>query len=100
MRVIQIRHRSPQWLYASRRTVLASIFRDLNCPRARERSFDPVFDFGGSLAEICPCGGIVEEAVLVGAFGGPYDAGGGAGGVEASVRPVASVGAAELSVDF
>lgn len=58
-----------------------------------------VVNLGRALAQVGPFFGFLEEAVLVGLFGGPDDAGGGAGGVETGVRLVAFVRLAELPVD-
>ncbi len=58
-----------------------------------------IFHLGGTLAQIRPLFGMVQEAMLVGPLRSPYDAGGGSRRVESSMSLVAFVGFAELGVD-
>lgn len=59
-----------------------------------------ILDLGGALAQVGPGVGLLEEAILGGAFGAPDDAGRGAARVEAGVRQVALVGVSELAMDL
>ncbi len=58
-----------------------------------------IFHLGGTLTQIGPLFGVVQEAMLIGALRGPYDTGGGSRRVESSMSLVAFVGFAELGVD-
>lgn len=99
MRIIQPRHRLPKRFNPGSRPILSPSDADLNAVRPLEGAFDVVLDLGRALAQVRPLLRVLEEAVLVGALGGPDDAGGGAGRVEAGVRTVAFVEGAEFAVD-
>jgi hypothetical protein len=84
---------------AGRGRVLAAVDGDLDLSRPQEAALDLVLDLGCALAQVGPLLRVVEVAALVGAFGGPDDAGRRARRVQAGVRLVALVALAELQVD-
>ena len=74
--VVELGNGLSQRLDSGRRAILAGGRRDVDCLGPLEAAGDVILDLGGALAQVCPGIGLFEEAVLGGAFGAPYDAGG------------------------
>lgn len=98
--IVEVRHRCSQPLYASGRAVLAPCHADIDLLGSLEGALDPILDLRGALAQVCPLLRLLGEAMFVGAFGTPDDAGRGTGRIETGVGFVAFVGIAKLPVDL
>lgn len=99
MLIVQLGHRLSQRPNPRRRAILASMSADVHLLGPLEASLYAVVDLGRTLSQVGPLFWLLKEAMLVSLLGGPDDARGGAGGVEAGVWLVAFVRLAELSVD-
>lgn len=80
--------------------VLAAGHGNVERLRALEAAFDIVFDLGGTLAQVGPLLGLLEEAKLGSTLRAPDDTSGSARGVKAGVGQVALVCGAELAMDL
>jgi hypothetical protein len=99
MFVVQLSHGLSQRFDTGRRTVLASMARNVYLLGPLEASLDLVVNLRGALSQIGPCFRFLEVAVLIGTLRGPYDTSRGTGGIETGVGLVAFVGA-ELTMDL
>jgi hypothetical protein len=100
MLVVQLRNCFTERLNTSRGAVLATMARNVHLLGSLEAALDLIVDLRRTLAQVRPCIRLVEVAVLVSTFGGPYHTSGGARGVKSGVGLVSFVGVAKLSVDF
>jgi hypothetical protein len=98
--VVEIRHCRPQALYTSCRSILSSCHCNIDLLGTFKRALDIILNLGRTLSQVCPFLGLLSEAMLVCTFRTPNDAGGGTSGIETSMRSVAFVGIAKLSVDL
>ena len=98
--VVQIRHRRPQAFYTSCRSILSSCHCNIDLLGSFKRALDVIINFWRTLSQVGPLLGLLSEAMLVCAFRTPNDAGGGTSRIETSMRSVAFVGIAKLSVDL
>ena len=97
--VVQLRNRLAQGPDTSRWAILPAMSANIHLLRPLKAALYAIVDLRRALPEVRPFFGVVEEAVLVRLFGGPYDACRGASSVEAGVGLVAFVRLAELPVD-
>lgn len=81
-------------------TVFSGSHGDVNGVGSLEATGDVVLDFGGTLAEVGPALGVLEEAILGGSLSTPDDTGGGSAGVETGVGQVTLVGVTELTMNL
>ena len=100
MLIIQLGHGLSQWPNTRRRSILTAMACDVYLLGPVEAALNLVVDFRGTLPQVRPLLGVLEEAILVGTLGSPDYTGRGTGCVETCVRLVAFVGLTKLPVDF
>lgn len=98
--IVQLGNSFPEWFDTGCRAVFTAMARNVNLLRPLKAALDLVVDLRRTLAQVRPCFGVLEVAVLVGAFRGPYYTSGRTCRVETSMGLVAFVRIAELSVDL
>ncbi len=100
MLIVQTRNGSAQRLDTGGRAVLPRSRSNGDCGRSGEASPDLVVNFGSTLTQIGPAGGILSVAVFSGSLCAPDYTGRGTGSIETGVGTVSLVGGSELAMSL
>jgi hypothetical protein len=100
MLVVQVGNSLSQWLDTGGRAILSGSNRDVDACGTLKTPLNVIFDFRGTLTQVGPLVGFLEEAILRGPLRAPDYTCGRSAGVKSGMGLVALVRVTELAMDL